>query len=215
MIKNAIQLSADRLSGRKAGHPDQPSAQIFQELFTGDSKMTDSSQTKRCTKCKAEKLLSEFCKDKSRLGGHNCYCKSCCSKLAAEYQKGKGREISSARSRRYRQTERGARLYKASNKAYRNRDKGREYCRKSAKKYRTRWPQKAKARNAVSSEVRAGRIPPAKTLPCKQCDANAELYHHHKGYEKNHWLDVIPLCHKCDRQAHKLESLNRKRRRTK
>lgn len=39
MNNNDIQLCADRFSDRKVGHPDRPAAQLFQELFTGDSTM--------------------------------------------------------------------------------------------------------------------------------------------------------------------------------
>ncbi len=39
MVAINIQLCADRLSGRKTGHPDRSSAQLFQDTITGDSIM--------------------------------------------------------------------------------------------------------------------------------------------------------------------------------
>ncbi len=49
MVNSPIQLCADRLSGRKVGHPDPPAAQILSGTITGDSKMKyiKLSQNKR------------------------------------------------------------------------------------------------------------------------------------------------------------------------
>jgi len=42
-------------------------------------------ETKICTKCLAEKELSEFYKTKNNLGGLCSYCKKCCKKTTKEY----------------------------------------------------------------------------------------------------------------------------------
>lgn len=32
---------------------------------------------------------------------------------------------------------------------------------------------------------------------CHYCPAQAKQYHHHNGYEPEHYLDVVPICIKC------------------
>jgi hypothetical protein len=56
---------------------------------------------------------------------------------------------------------------------------------------------------AVHKAVRNGRLPKASELKCTCCPAQAVEYHHHNGYDKAHWLDVIPLCIKCHRRLEK------------
>ena len=56
---------------------------------------------------------------------------------------------------------------------------------------------KNKAKDHVGWLVRSGKKPPARTLKCRQCGKQAEEYHHHKGYAKENWGDVIPLCRSC------------------
>lgn len=63
--------------------------------------------------------------------------------------------------------------------------------------YMQRNPDKRRARYAVRDAVKYGKIPPASTLPCAGCGAQAAHYHHHRGYAKEYRLDVIPLCVVC------------------
>lgn len=65
------------------------------------------------------------------------------------------------------------------------------------KRAREKFPEKAKARTAVFLAVRAGKVPSAQTLVCVRCGKQAKDYHHHKGYDKEHWLDVVPACRPC------------------
>lgn len=58
------------------------------------------------------------------------------------------------------------------------------------------------ARAAVYRAVRAGKMPPVNSLTCQECGNPATGYHHHNGYDKEHWLDVIPLCTACHIKAH-------------
>lgn len=60
---------------------------------------------------------------------------------------------------------------------------------------------KIKARLAVGHAVEYGRIPPARELLCAYCGEPAYEYHHHRGYARKYWLDVIPLCHPCHTEA--------------
>lgn len=63
-------------------------------------------------------------------------------------------------------------------------------------------PEKYEARKAVQLAVMSKTISPIKACICMQCGKPAQHYHHWKGYEPAHWLDVIPLCAKCHRKVH-------------
>jgi len=60
-----------------------------------------------------------------------------------------------------------------------------------------RYPERRKARQFVNNAVAAGRLPRSRTLQCSKANSDCNgptEYHHHLGYAKEHWLDVIPLC---------------------
>lgn len=56
---------------------------------------------------------------------------------------------------------------------------------------------KYKASTTLSNAIRLGKFPPAKAFTCVECGLPARHYHHHLGYELEHWFDVTPLCTKC------------------
>lgn len=58
------------------------------------------------------------------------------------------------------------------------------------------------ASSALQKAVAEGQLPRVNTLLCSDCGAQASDYHHHNGYERTHWLDVVPLCRKCHRHRH-------------
>lgn len=58
------------------------------------------------------------------------------------------------------------------------------------------------ARAAVNDAVRDGRLRSPSTLSCIDCGRQAVHYHHHKGYEKHFWLEVVPICHHCHHLKH-------------
>lgn len=60
--------------------------------------------------------------------------------------------------------------------------------------------QKAVARRYVKTRVDRGHM---KKLPCAVCGNPQVQSHHHKGYDKEHVLDVVWLCVKHHRQAEK------------
>jgi hypothetical protein len=57
--------------------------------------------------------------------------------------------------------------------------------------------QKIRARDAVSNAIKRGELPKAQTCQCVHCGRTASVYHHHKGYRKEHFLDVEPVCDSC------------------
>jgi hypothetical protein len=58
------------------------------------------------------------------------------------------------------------------------------------------------ARAYVNRQIRDGKLPRASTKPCVRCGKRAREYHHHLGYEREHWLDVTPVCSVCHRATH-------------
>ncbi len=57
--------------------------------------------------------------------------------------------------------------------------------------------QKIRARDAVSNAIKRGELPPAQQCSCVRCGQPAAAYHHHKGYRRENFLDVKPVCHDC------------------
>jgi hypothetical protein len=35
------------------------------------------------------------------------------------------------------------------------------------------------------------------TRRCVHCGETAAAYHHHRGYKREHFLDVVPVCREC------------------
>lgn len=136
---------------------------------------------KQCTICKEKRPLSEFHRDASRGDGLDATCKVCKKAACKRYGKSDGGK---ATQRRYAQTQKG----KAK--------KRRHYLKI---KDTLKW----KARNAVRQKINTGKMNYARMLACAFCGKQASSWHHHLGYKKQHWLDVIPLCKICHANEHK------------
>lgn len=74
---------------------------------------------------------------------------------------------------------------------------------KSRMKYRGKYPERRQADNAVYRAVQRGELPKVSSLSCEVCGTQAEEYHHYKGYDPEHHLDVLPLCVQCHREEDK------------
>ena len=152
--------------------------------------MSEPTITKRCTKCKETKLLTDFSKDKYRADGLKCACKVCDCKHSLEYSKTE-RGI---KLRRIRQQTEKVKTYQSN---YQKSDVGKiNHC-TNIKKYRKRFPMRIRARDAVKYATRVGKLPKPKTLQCYLCFEPANEYHHYLGYKPKHKLDVLPICTKC------------------
>ena len=57
--------------------------------------------------------------------------------------------------------------------------------------------QKIQARDAVSNAIKRGELPKAQTCQCVYCGQPASVYHHHKGYRKEYFLEVAAVCDAC------------------
>lgn len=150
--------------------------------------MTAATETKVCTRCKAEKPLDQFNRHSAKKDGLDSHCREC--KQAAShryYHEGGGREVSLLISKRWASTETGKRSKKA-----------------SARKYgqNTSHRMKLRAKCTVKEAVERGKIPRICELSCRHCGAAAGHYHHY-SYKKENRLDVIPLCTSCHHAEHK------------
>lgn len=67
----------------------------------------------------------------------------------------------------------------------------------NARRYREN-PDKHRAKVAVARAINRGLITKS---PCP-CGATITEAHHHRGYNKAHWLDVVFLCRSCHTLLH-------------
>jgi hypothetical protein len=66
------------------------------------------------------------------------------------------------------------------------------------------WSDAAKQRahDAVRRQVASGAWPAARDVRCADCGGWARIYHHARGYDPAHHLDVVPLCGRCHTRGH-------------
>ena len=150
--------------------------------------------SKRCCSCKQTKPISEFHKNRSKKDGFATGCKSCRIIEITKYRKTeKGKATHRKESKKYKKTLKG----KAIRKRYQQGEKGKA----SRKRFVDRHPNQLKAKNAVNNAITAGKLPRPDSLLCHYCSIlhrkPAQQYHHWKGYEPEHWLDVVPVCLDC------------------
>jgi hypothetical protein len=108
-------------------------------------------------------------------------------------------------NREYRQTPAGIAARKKENDNYREKH-GKEISART-KHYRNLFPEKYKAHEALTYAVKTGKLPAVQSQKCSVCkNKQAQEYHHHRGYDKEHWLDVIPVCSKCHKILDKHQS---------
>lgn len=152
---------------------------------------------KRCTKCGIVKTTEDFYTHRTEKSGFQYHCKTC----QTEYN----REHSNPEyARQYYQDHREDQQnkHREQNIIYRQTEEGKEKRRINSREYRKNHKDKIKARNVVGYAVDRGRIPPAASFICSsRNEEQATGYHHWRGYEPEHHMDVIPLCYKCHKAA--------------
>jgi len=156
-------------------------------------------EIKYCSRCKQNKSPIEFNKHAGNKNGLQHWCKSCTSIYAKEYsQTSIGRAKNRKHSRMYKSSPKGA----VTRQCYENREdvKLKRYL--YIVEYRKQNPEKSKARRKVQYAIEKGSLPKASSLECVGCGNKAHEYHHYKGYESKHWLDVEPICKKCHIALH-------------
>lgn len=159
--------------------------------------MSEPIISKRCSKCKEIKQLSEFGKCKRAKIGRQSYCKKCQTLWTRDYRKCKKCQTY---QRNYWQSIQG----KTIRKKYRQTKKGKRTECLSSAMYRIRYPKKTAAVSAVGNAIKASKLPHPKTLKCVKCHKNAQEYHH-PNYTPKHQLDVIPICRICHIHLHNLK----------
>ncbi len=173
MTNNNLQFRADRVSSLKRTEISAvPAAQILLRNTMRGIIM------KKCSGCKEIKSVSKFQKNRTTKDGLQSRCKQC------------------------RKQERHSEKHKAYEKHYWESARGKAARKLSKIRYLNKYPKKKKAQTAISHAIRDGLIPKVCTLKCSCCPAQAQEYHHHKGYAKKYWLDVVPVCAKHHRQIH-------------
>lgn len=190
--------------------------------------MADADDSKVCTTCKQSKLLTAFYKATGRKLGRCDQCIDCMKDYARRYRQSESaKALRNAASKRYRATEAGKakrrerqRTKYAADVPYRelllNRAKARQRtetgraqnnARTSA--YRKRHPERVAARSAVNHAIESGALPKATERACEKCGVPATEYHHHAGYSKENWLNVIAVCKSCHWSIEHLTGLDR------
>ncbi len=142
---------------------------------------------KLCHKCKRKKPLSQFYLDK---GHYSSPCKQCRN---VQHQQYKRTEKGQLTERKYQCGELGRKAQKRARQKFQYTNKYKisylRYCRK--------YPERRRAKGAVNNAIQRGKLPRPDSKQCSLCPKQAEQYHHHLGYDRKHWLDVIPACHSC------------------
>lgn len=146
------------------------------------NKLKQESGEKKCSKCKQVKRLSEFRLRNRQMQKFYGQCKKCQCKKAVQRQK----NLSSEQKKQQHEYQ----------KNYRKTKQGRKSIRKGRQRYYQKNKNKFRARSAVSYAVLRGRLPHISTQICR-CGKEAKNYHHHRGYEREFWIDVIPICQQC------------------
>ena len=156
---------------------------------------------KICPICKTDKPLSEFGVQRSKPDGRTPQCRECRRQIGKTYRSSEGGKRAARayflnnKERCYGYTNKrvNTAAWREEQRRYRQSDKGKAMFRRRFQNSRN----KCYARNAVNAAVKQGSIPSPKTLPCCECGQKAREYHHHKGYDRANWLNVVAVCKKC------------------
>lgn len=145
---------------------------------------------KTCFKCLQSLPLDAFYKHSAMGDGHLGKCKEC-TKSDVKNHRAENLE----RIRAYDKLRASVPHRIAARKEYAKTDAGKAAHKKALHVSKFRFPERAKARNAVSNATRDGRL---EKLPCFVCGERAEA--HHPDYSRP--LDVVWLCVHHHKQAH-------------
>lgn len=193
------------LPEKKASRPLQDSS--FCGL-SGSSLFGDFMGTKRCSACKKYKLLSEFCKNKSRADGLNHCCKDCVKVRDHNYYlNNKQKIIKRGREYKLSHYEEMLLYYRKYNlehreekniKSRKRSKNNREQIKIREKLYAIAHPNRIRARNKVGGAIRLGKL--IRSNYCELCGVECKPEGHHWSYLEEHWLAVIWLCASCHRR---------------
>ncbi len=78
----------------------------------------------------------------------------------------------------------------------------REMIRDNSRRWRLANAQAHRAHKAVRYAVKTGKL--RKSVLCSSCGNSGRIQAHHpNGYSKEHYLDIVWLCHPCHKLAHR------------
>lgn len=150
---------------------------------------------KTCFKCLQSLPMEAFYKHSGMADGRLGKCKDC---TKSDVSKHRIKNIERIRS--YDKLRGSAPHRVAARKEYAKTEAGKAAHRKALKVSRSRFPERSKARNAVSSAIRDGRLVPWPVCAIHTCDKKPQA--HHPDYDRP--LDVVWLCPPHHKEAHKL-----------
>jgi hypothetical protein len=168
---------------------------------------------KRCSTCKVSHPLDFFYRDKSAHDGLSSRCKSCSKAHAAHYGRLKRAQIiryDRSTNDKYcsmcnvllpansfgTDTARPDGLNPAC-KQCRNKTVNKKNQLERTQKHRKQYPDRMKARSAISKAIQRKRIPRVQDMLCILCQNPAHHYHHHLGYHFTYRYHVVPVCTSC------------------
>lgn len=173
-------------------------------------------ETKYCSRCGQTKNITEFCKDRQTKSGLACYCRACHKMRAAKYL---AKPLTKLHRKRYSKTyyHRNRAKIIEQTQEYHKTPKGKEVARLAYAKWqasehgrhwRKAWckshPDIVRAAWALKCAIRTGKI--ARSMYCQSCNSPCRTdAHHHKGYAKEHWLDIIWLCRRCHARTNRAQ----------
>lgn len=172
---------------------------------------------KTCTKCKTEKPLDSFSMNKRQKDGRQQWCKACISahhfanrdsilKKHAQYRESNRLKLREKQAEYNALNASKIRVYSREWRAKIKSDpvKFEKYRKQTAEGVRLskqRYPEREKARLAVSNAIIAGKI--TRPSSCSTCGCNCKPEAHHDSYDQSEWFNVRWLCRPCHEEHHR------------
>lgn len=148
-----------------------------------------------CRLCGVEKLFDSFYKHPSSKTGYDSKCKECAKamiKAARERNPEHYRAFDKARANRPDRV--------LARKAYQKTEDGKKAVYRAHKAYQARAPERRAAHIIVGNAIRDKRLMPWPKCAIPNCECE-KVEAHHSDYSRT--LDVVWLCNKHHREAHK------------
>lgn len=143
--------------------------------------------------------LSEFNKSKRYPDGLSPTCRNCAKEKLRKWRNSdEGKSKKAEYQRHFRTTQKGKEIDARGRQKYLKTEKARA----NSAMWRQKDKDKKKARYITNGAVKSGKLPRPASLQCVECGQPAKEYHHHLGYEPEHYLSVIPVCKMCHAKIH-------------
>jgi len=149
------------------------------------------SGEKVCSKREESKSISEFSGCRANRDGLQYQCKDCQAERRREYRL---TDAGKKAHRRHDRSKAGRKRTQRSVSRYRKTPGGRAARARASANHRAKHPDRVGAREAIRSAVLSGHMLHVSTHKCRECNEQAQEYHH-PDYSAP--LDVVPLCREC------------------